>query len=692
MPKQNTKHYMKKWFILSLFMFVSDLLFSQNPVDTIVALQNIEIRGSRFGGISGGEIKRLDVEGNLTGVSVSAADAFRQIPSLNTDIEGQLTFRGSTKVNVLLRDVPYGLLEEYSGDVFIQLPSFFFNRMEMYSYPPVQWLADGDAGVLNLSSSPTRYDSPIQVHLGAGLEDRYNAGIGIHLSPGKFYLSGRYNYRQEYRKRSFRKTTTHSTGSTEMNNNASARPGVHLADLELGYNLSDKDVISLYGLYHLMDYSRYGGINNTRRNPAGEIINKMLRNRYNDQKQEAYAGEIRWLHSFENPNDHIAILFNFNNFTYDEDNDYKNENPATGVIIAEDNMFLQQDKKNYYFTALSVKNFPNNLQLRSGYIGRHTKENYSTESNNLNEGVWIYNPDKSDLYEFKRTIHVLYASLIKDWNKFSVEAGLQGELSNRKIRNEKYNRFNLYPRISLSYKTNETDRLSLHYQQRVIRPAGKDLNNFIDNSDATHISQGNPDLKDERIHSLELSYSMNMSKFRLTPAVYYRNKDNRIMEVINQVEELTIWKKENLGNSQLIGSELYASWNPYHFLSAVFAGNIFRDEIDGRNIGYDEKKTMVCWDIKAALNFHLTSQTELQIDGFYLSDQLTPQGEIGRRYTVNAGISHYLMKRKMRLNFSINNIFDTLEEVTTIHTENMHMKQVRNRDARVSWLSLSYHL
>lgn len=681
---------MKKWIILSVFLGFFFRSYSQSPADTIIALKNIEVLGTHFGGLSGGEIKRLYVEGNLSGLSATAADVFRQIPSLSTDIEGGVTFRGSGKAGLLLHDVPYGLLEEYNGDILIQLPALFFNQVEVSSYPSINWIPDGDAGLLNLSSS-VMTDSPLTVLLGAGLQERYNAGAIVNLHPGRFHISGRYNYRREYRERSFRKVTTNAAGTTEMNNNASARPDVHLADLMVGYDLTSKDFLSVYGLYHLMDYSRYGGINNTRRNPAGEILNKMLRHRYNDQRQEAYAAEVHWKHKFLQPDDYLEVLFNYNNFSYDEDNDFKNENPA-GTIVAQDNLFINQKKDNYYLTASYQKAFSDNLFLKAGYIGRFTREEYTTDANNLIEGNWKPNPQKSDAYDFKRDVHLLFASLSKQWNNFTGEAGLQTELSNRKMRNERDNYFHLYPRLRLSYQTNETDALTLSYIQRVIRPLGKELNNFIDVSDATHIMQGNPELKDERIHSLELSYAMNLSNFRLSPAVYYRNKANRIMETVYQEEEQTIWKKENIGNSQLVGAELSVAWNPLKILSVGVAGNVFRDEIDGRIAGYDEKKSMICWDIKGTVNIHLTTHTELQLDGYHISDQLTPQGKVKNRNTVNAGISQYLMKRKMRLNLSINNIFDSLEEITKIDTKSLQMEQVRNRDAHVTWLTLSYKL
>ena len=123
-----------------------------------------------------------------------------------------------------------------------------------------------------------------------------------------------------------------------------------------------------------------------------------------------------------------------------------------------------------------------------------------------------------------------------------------------------------------------------------------------------------------------------------------------------------------------------------------FSGDLYHDEIDGHSIGYDMKKGMTCWDVKGNVNLAITPTTQLQVDGFYVSDQLTAQGDIKHRYSVNAGLSQHLLQRKLCVNLSVNNLFDSLEEVTTINTPTMQLTQKRNRDARVAWLTLTYSL
>ncbi|MBP6548537.1 MAG: TonB-dependent receptor domain-containing protein [Parabacteroides distasonis] len=701
---------MRQILLLPLAALLAMPVFSQTPADTTLTIRNIEIQGTRFAGLSErGGMKILRVDNNLSSVTNTAADAFRQLPSVITDMEGAVTYRGSGNVGMLVDGVPYGLLEEYSGDVLIQLPALFFNQISLGAFPPINAVPDGDAGILNLV--PRMYgtgDSPLYVTLGAGWNERYNAGAVLNLHPGKFHINAKYNYRREYRERSFSKSTATAKNRTEMNNNATARPDVHVADMKVDYDLSAKDRITVHGLYHLMDYSRYGRINNRVFNPKGEQMKYVIRNRYNDQRQEAYAAEAYWNHEISE-NQGFYTVFNYNNFSYDEDNDFKNENPQNGNIVSEDNQSIDHTKHNYFW-GFGYGQEIDGWDFKLGYIGRARNEDYLTAAFDKVDGSFELSPAKSYNYDFNRYLNLIYADVVKNWGAFNAEIGIQAEFSHFKMdefspswindpywqgikgKENKSSRFHLYPRSRFTYEVNKSNRLSLSYQQRAIRPNGSYLCSFLNNSDPTHIIQGNPDLKDEFIHNVELGYQFSAPRLRLTPAIYYRNRTNRIMETASQVNDETVWKKENIGHSQAVGADLSGSWNPVRILTVGFSGDIYRDEIDGRTIGYDEKKSLVCWDVKGNVNVSITPTTDFQVDGFYVSDQLTPQGKIKGRYSVNAGLSQYFLNRKLCANLSINNIFDSLEETTIIDAPNLEMTQKRNRDARVAWLTLTYSL
>lgn len=690
---------MKRIFVyLFLYFLTIQTLSAQFITDTILILQNIEVQGQHFSTINSGSVKQLNVSGNLTGGMGSTSDVLRQLPAVNTDIEGATYFRGSTKIAQLIEGIPYGFMEEQSGDLLIQLPAFFFKKIILLSQPDLSFLPDGESGILSFSTSPVvKETSPLHIILGRGLNERYTAGAQINLNTGKWQITANYNYRREYRKRSFYKFTTNETGSTEMDNNAVARPDVHVADLFLGYSISKQDFISIYSLYQHMEYDRYGGINNTKQNLAGDIINKIIRHRYNNQDQEAYATEGSWRHLFRR-NSSLTVRLNYNNFAYDEDNHYENEQPVSGKIVAQDNLVVGQRKNNYFLTTVYSQTLGGGYLLKAGYIGRIQKDNYTAKAEDLTNGNWIPNVSKSTDFEFSRYTNLGYASLRKNIGALSAEAGVQAEHSLQKINakdfsnSPKQSQVHLYPKATLKYHTPNAGNFRLGYQQRTNRPISLDLNPFTDRTDATYIKRGNSDLEAELIHLVELSYSLGEPSFSITPTLYFRHKTNRIMDVATQQNNEIIWTKQNLANSNTYGLEVSTNWQPLNWFIAGASADLYRDEIDGRSIGYDARKKMTCLLAKANMQIQFSPNIILQGDGFYISDQLTAQGEIKSRYSVNAGIAQYLFHRKLKASLSVTNLFDSLKETTIIETETFHQIQIRNRDARVTWLTLSYNL
>ena len=683
---------------LALSLICAANLQAQTPADTTLSrtIQDVEVWGKQTSGLSGGTIQRLYVNESPTGINVSAADAFRQLPSLITDIEGGVWFRGSSKAGIFIDNTPYGLMEEYNGDILIQLPALFFKRVELAGFPPIDLVPDGDAGTLNLSTVTDKAEehSPLEVTLGAGLHNRYNAGASFLLTPGKFRIAGKFNYRKEYRSRQFDKSTETAQNRTVMNNNANARPDVWLADLSAAYALSEQQAFGVHALYHRMNYDRYGKINNQVYAPNGNLAKHVLRNRYNTQEQDAYAVEGWWSRTFDS-GAALSARIHYNDFAYDEDNDYKNENPETGAIVAEDNQFIDHKKHNYYWSLRYFQSLHNNISLLAGYIGRATSESYTNQVNAKQGEIWQANPDQSYAYDFNRYLNLLYLSLEWETEHWEAEAGLQAEAAKRimhETEKTSIRAFHLYPRAHVSYVLDKHQKFSLGYQQRVIRPLGSELNSYMNNSDATHIALGNPSLKDEYIHSAELSYQLTTGRFRFMPALFFRSRTNRIVEIAQQIDDQTVWQKQNSGTSRSFGADIAICWQPLQWLTLSASGEVYRDEIDGRTLGYDMTKSLCCWDVKGSGKIQLSPTTHLQIDGFYISDLLTAQGNIEGRYTVNAGLTQEFLHKKLCATLSLHNLFDSLGETTIIDTPTMQMKQVRNRDARVCWLTLTYRL
>ena len=84
-------------------------------------------------------------------------------------------------------------------------------------------------------------------------------------------------------------------------------------------------------------------------------------------------------------------VFNYNNFSYDEDNDFKNENPQNGNIVSEDNQSIDHTKHNYFW-GFGYGQEIDGWDFKLGYIGRVRNEDYLTAAFDKVDGSFELSP------------------------------------------------------------------------------------------------------------------------------------------------------------------------------------------------------------------------------------------------------------------------------------------------------------
>ena len=175
------------------------------------------------------------------------------------------------------------------------------------------------------------------------------------------------------------------------------------------------------------------------------------------------------------------------------DNYYENEKPGNRNILKKDNMFINQDKHNYYFSAAFSKLFADEWYFKAGYIGRIKRMKLTGRRQNdigLDDNNWTPLQIKHTII-LSTGIPICCTPRSTDTGGyFSARSRSAGGSQCTEIQNTKSNtRFHVYPRVKFSLQTGNAGSLSLSYLQRVIRPNGADLSPFTNYSDPTHLSQ-----------------------------------------------------------------------------------------------------------------------------------------------------------------------------------------------------------
>src|SRR3954470_19472703 len=95
--------------------------------------------------------RSYSVSGDLQAQTGSIADALRNIPSVQVDLQGNLSLRGDPNVVVMIDGQPSSLFRgDARAQALQQMPAERIERVEVITNPSAEYRADGAAGVINL--------------------------------------------------------------------------------------------------------------------------------------------------------------------------------------------------------------------------------------------------------------------------------------------------------------------------------------------------------------------------------------------------------------------------------------------------------------------------------------------------------------------------------------------------------------
>lgn len=135
----------------------------------------------------------------------------------------------------------------------------------------------------------------------------------------------------------------------------------------------------------------------------------------------------------------------------------------------------------------------------------------------------------SDEFDYKENIFAGYISLSKDWDTWSMKAGLRGENTDIEGRSNSLgvvntqDYFQLFPSFYLMHMVGENHSFGLDYSKRIIRPRFQSLNPYRYFLNENNFQSGNPNLKPGIANKISLNYTF---KNKLAFDVYWDRTDD----------------------------------------------------------------------------------------------------------------------------------------------------------------------
>ena len=135
--------------------------------------------------------KVVNVGKDLISQGPAAIDLMNNLPSVNVNSDGNISFRGSSNVRILIDGKLSNL--ENPDEVLQQIPSNSIKRIELISNPSAKYNPDGLNGIINIvlkKKSQDGWNVALNTNAIFAQEQRYSNRLSLNLKPGKsnFYL------------------------------------------------------------------------------------------------------------------------------------------------------------------------------------------------------------------------------------------------------------------------------------------------------------------------------------------------------------------------------------------------------------------------------------------------------------------------------------------------------------------------
>ena len=675
--------------------------------------------------------KVFNVEKNIVSAGGTALDVMKSVPSVNVDIDGNVSLRNAAPT-IYVDGRPTTLTLD-------QIPADAIESVEVITNPSAKYDASGGgAGILNIvlkKNRKTGYNGNVRV--GVDKRGAVNGGGDFNVRQDKINISASLMANQ------MKGRTTGTTDRINLldtpqtvinqNNYNRTNGGFIFGKLGFDYFITNRTTLSLTG------FKVHGEFKPT------ETINILTDSLFNSGKISANSDRVSnsqrifngqglafgMKHLFQKEGEELTADVNYfagknsGNALY-ATNFYAN---GTGNIIGTE---LQQvigsgNDKNLVMQMDYTKPFGKKTKLETGV--RAALRSRTNINNNyiFNDSSSQYEliPSASSNYKNTDDVYAAYATISSSIKDFSYKIGLRaesskysGELLESKEKFGSSYPVSLFPSVFLTQKLKNNQQLQVSYSRRVNRPNFFQLIPFIDYSDKLNITKGNPGLVPEFTQSLEMSYLKTFTgNNTLLGSIYYKHTTNLITRYLDkQINPVTgnedlINTFINANSSYSAGAEVTAQNYLTKWWDISTNLNVYNSKINTGN-STTTQSALWSWFGKFNSNFKLPSNFTMQLTATYQSktnlpvntggggpgggpgfgqSQSSSQGYISPSWGIDIAVKKTFFKNNAgSLTLSVNDIFRTRVSNQYSSSEFFVQNYNRIRDPQMIRLNFAY--
>ena len=361
--------------------------------------------------------KIYNVGQDLMAQSGSAADVLKNVPSVEVDIDGGVSLRGSTEVMILINGKPSPLMGKSRAEVLQQLPSNTIERIEVITNPSARFRPDGTAGIINIVMKKNAKGGWNGTVVGnVGNNNRYNGSANLNYKTGKVNAFGTYSIRKDSRRRvnTTDRQELDGLGGTTLfysgQNLSPAKPFSHIASAGMEYKINEQNSVGISANFSHRDQIKNDITNNIYFNSNHVVTQQYDRLRYDPEYEIEKDATVFWQHNFAKEDHDLRVEYNKAVSDEQEDNHFTNKYYVPATSPSFDNTLITQRSKEHHITVDYSNPISENAKLELGYDGSFSNQNPVFYGEYFDPARQKFIPDvvKSNKFIYYQSLNAIY--------------------------------------------------------------------------------------------------------------------------------------------------------------------------------------------------------------------------------------------------------------------------------------------
>jgi outer membrane receptor protein involved in Fe transport len=651
--------------------------------------------------------KIVNVSQDLMASGSSAIAVLENVPSVDVDIEGNVSLRGSSSFTVLIDGRPSVLT---GSDALQQIPASSIDHIEIITNPSAKYDPDGTGGIINVIMKKQKSPGVNGiVNLSIGTKNKYRGDALINYRTKNFNifggLDGNYNEFGMKGKSNYETYFDDSTSYRDSEMKGQMLRSGYGIKAGIDYYLTDKSTLTLSG--------RYGGYNFDRDGTSSRHIytDPIGFDEYSqsttlmDRGGTFYELNMNYVKKFDDKGHQLEAMAFYSRRNGDDTEEQKdyltdaewNINPDSlpDILRTTEHEISDDIRLKLDYT----KPVGEEGKIEAGYQSRMEFENekFLFQDYDFPTGEWIENELFTSEADFKDNIHAAYGIFSNTWKSFGYQFGLRGEYTDRIIDNasspEVYtlNRLDFFPSVHVSKEFKNDHQFIASYSRRIERPDGRQLDPFPQYMDPYNIRVGNPELEPEYINSLELNYQKKIKTSFVSMEVYYRINTNKITEVkFVQDDGIIVHTFQNMNKDYSLGTELMGNADVAKWINVNASVNVFDYRLKGTIDGEDVNKQSTNWNGKLNITMKFKYDFRVQISGIYRGKSVTAQGTEEGFPMLNLALRKDFMNKKLSTTISVRDLLMTGKRESTSSGTDFYSYDNFKRESPILTFDITY--